>query len=426
MGHSRFSPSATEREYQCPPSFLLSEKFEDDQSTDAAHGTAAHHVAELCLTRGVDVDHYAGCRLAVNPRGRTRFITESKPLGDDELEFEVDDEMIHNVQRYVDWCRELPGEHFVEVKVEHTRWCPDVDENGKKLDPQFGTSDHNACIPAGTGIYRVSTLVITDLKYGRGVQVFAFENKQAIKYALGALDEWNWLYNFEKVIIRICQPRLGHFDTWELTIEELYEWGRKIKERLTLVFDPEAKFGPSDKACKFCKVKPCKPRQDYIFQQRALMMDDEVGEIQVDPNLLSGDDLLAAFRLVPLLEIHISHIRSAVYRQLMQGEDVGDLVLVESVSHRQWDASTAELEERLRKLGVAPNAMWKKTFITPAQAEDVLPKHERHGGKKITKKQRADMLEELVRRPPGSPVVAESGDKRKRWERPAVDLDGLD
>lgn len=426
MGHSRFSPSATAREVRCPPSFLLSEQFEDTQSVDAAHGTAAHRIGELCLTRGVDTDHYAGCRLAVDKKGRTRFITSNKPLREDEHEFEVDDEMIENVQKYVAWCRELPGEHFVEVRVEHTKWCPDVDENGQPLKPQYGTSDHNACIPAGIGRFSVPTLVITDLKYGRGVQVFAFGNEQAIKYALGAVDEWDWLYGFERIIIRICQPRINHFDTWELTVDELYEWGRKIKAQLTEVFNPDAKFNPGETQCRFCKVKTCKARRDYIFEQRVMLLDEGLAEMECDPRLLTSDELFQAHRLIPLLEIHINHIRSAVYGKLLQGDQVGELYLVEGNTNRQWTMSPEEVEAELRKRGVPSQDMWKKTFFSPAQAEDALPRFARHGGAKVSKKERAEIINEFTRKPPGSPVVAEPGDKRKRYVKPELDLDGLD
>lgn len=426
MAHSRFSPSATEREYQCPASFLLSEKFEDSQSSDAAHGTAAHHIGELCLTGGTDVDYYADLTVAVDKRGRCRFVEEDGFVGSDELPFVVDEEMVDNVQRYVDWCRELPGEHFVEVRVEHTKWCPDADENGEPIEPQFGTSDHNACIPAGCGRFEQSTLVITDLKYGRGVKVFAFENKQAIKYALGAVDEWNWLYAFERVLIRICQPRLGHFDTWELSVDELYAWGEKIKRRLELVFAEDPPFGPSEKACMFCKVLTCKARRDYIFAQRVMMLDEEMGEMEVDPNLLTNDELFEAFRLIPLVEIHLKKINSAVHRALNEGQEIGDLVLVESNTNREWSVSPETMQRKLNALGVAVDDMWKKTFFSPAQAEEALPKHAKHGGKKVTKKERAAIINEFTRKPPGYPVIAEPGDKRKRYVKPELDLDGLD
>lgn len=424
--HSRFSPSATDREFDCPASFLLNEGLPNPSKPDAKHGTAAHYIGRLCLEKGVDTDHYAGCRVAVSDTNDERFVTDNRPPTEEEMVFEVDDEMVENVQRYVDWCRELPGEHFVEVKVEHTDWCPDVDEYGDKLDPQFGSSDHVACIPAGTGMYDESTIVITDLKYGRGVKVFAKGNKQGAKYALGTWKKFNWLYDFKRFVIRIAQPRLGHFDKWEGTIEELLQYGEEIKERLTLVFADDPPFGPSDKACRFCRVVGCKAQRDFLYQQAVVSIDNETGEVTADPRLMTDDELLEAWRLVPLLEIHVNRIRAAVHQGLMGDHEIGELFLVESTTTRQWDKPQEELQEELRKAGIPLTEQWKKTFISPADAEKLLPRHHRHGGARVTQKERAAIIAKLAKKPAGYPVIAEPGDKRKRYVKPEIDLDGLD
>lgn len=415
MAHSRFSPSATEREYACPASFLLNENFPDRQGHDAAHGTGAHHIGELCLSKGVDTDTYAGCSLAVSKKGRTRFLTANRPIKDDEEEFPVDDEMVREVQRYVDWCRELPGEHHVEVRVEHTDWCPDFDENGEPLGSQYGTSDHNACIPAGVGMYDESTIVVTDLKYGKGLKVFAFENKQAIKYALGAWKEWNWIYKFKRVVIRICQPRLDHFDTWELTVDELLEWGEKIKRRLELVFVEDPPFGPTGKGCKFCKVPRCKALAQKIHEDAAFAIDDSVGEFTTHPALLTDEELFRAYRLLEIVEIRANKIRDEVRNSLMRGDKIGDLQLVEMRKHRAWTLGEDDLVETLEEAGLKRNQMYNKpTLKSPAQIEKELPKEK----KKI--------IADLAKTPAGEAVVAGPNDSRKRYEAPIIDLDGLD
>lgn len=40
--HSKFPPSAALRSLNCPPSLLLGEQFEDEESVYAAEGTAGH------------------------------------------------------------------------------------------------------------------------------------------------------------------------------------------------------------------------------------------------------------------------------------------------------------------------------------------------------------------------------------------------
>lgn len=394
-GHSRFAPSATEREYQCPASFLPNEQAPDRQSVDAAHGTAAHHVAELCLSNNHDTVLYAGCNVAVTETGDCRFIHELAPLRDGEMQFEVDDEMITKVQDYVDWCRELPGDHFVEVRVDHTEWCPDNDEWGDKLGPQKGTSDHIAC---ETGL-----LTVTDLKYGKGVKVFAEENKQAIKYALGSWKEYNWIYNFKRVRIRIAQPRLDHFDVWECTIEELLAWGQKIKKRLELVFVEDPPFGPSEKACKFCKINGlCKALKEHLHSARALQFDDETQQFAVDPNLLTLEDLAQAWALHPLYKLRFDAIQREISQTLSDGVEVPGLKLVEAVTHRRWVDEKAA-KEKLAALGVPRDKMIKEEFVSPNQAEKLLAKDIRHE------------LDGLWRKPAGGPCIAIADDRREPY-----------
>ena len=395
MGHSRFAPSATEREYSCPASFLLVEGIPDHNSVDSAHGTAAHHVAALCLEHNHDCSLYAGCRVAVTDKGKCRFITEPHPLRDGEMAFEVDDEMVDAVQDYVDWCRESPGEHFTEVKLEHTKWCPDKDENGDKLGPQYGTSDHIA-------IYD-GVLDVTDLKYGKGVKVFAKENKQGIKYALGALEEYGWMYDIKTVRIRICQPRLDHRDVWECTVEELLEWGAKIKKRLELVFVEDPPFGPSEKACKFCKVSGrCKALQAYIFAERALDFDD-LTEQPISTKLLTDEELRSGWKMIPLLKIQIQNIEKEVMNRHLEGRKITGFKIVQSNTHRKWIDPDTVVEE-LAKIGIPRSESTKPKLISPNEAEELMQKKDR------------SKIAHLWIKPPGGATVVDESDPREEYD----------
>jgi len=392
--------------------------MEDDrQSPDAAHGTAAHYVGELCLRLNHDVDVYAGCTIAVSPKGECRFVHANAPLKDDpdvhhadtEMGFEVDDEMIVAVQEYVDWCVALPGRHFTEVRVEHTDWCPDKDEFGSKLDPQYGTSDHIACIAAGEHEdYPESTLVVTDLKYGKGVQVFAIENKQAIKYALGTWKEYDWIYRFKRVVIRIAQPRLNHFDVWELSVDELLAWGDKIKKRLELVFVENPPFQPSEKGCKFCKVSyKCKPLQVHLHNIYAMQFDDLTGEPLHDTRTLTDEELLQAYSAIPLFRIAGEAIEAEAYRRLSQGESFGRKKLVAAHTHRAWVDET-EVKKFMREKGIDDFKIVERKLVSPAQAEKLLPR---------------SLWPELARlydRPPGKPCIVDESDPRPPYRDHAI------
>lgn len=392
MGHSRFAPSSTEREYQCPASFLLNEREEDTQSFDAAHGTAAHHIHELCLRNDHDTVFYAGCLVAVTATGDCRFVHETAPTRDDEMAFEVDDEMCAAVQSSIDWCREVGGDHFVEVRVEHTPWCPDFDEWGDPLGPQFGTSDHVACEPG--------VLTITDLKYGKGVKVYAERNRQAIKYALGVWLEYNWIYDFHTIRIRIAQPRLDHFDSWEISVEELLAEGEDIKARLTLVWDENAPFGPGEKQCRFCKVSGrCRAQDEKFKSTHALKFDDEEDAKVVDRTLLSIEELIAAYEMHALYVMRYEAIEREILRAGLRGEETPGFKVVAANTHRKWsDESTAR--EKLLKMGLPKTAVVTEKLVSPNQAEKLLSKEKR------------EEIAGLWIKPSGGPCIVPLGDKR--------------
>ena len=232
--------------------------------------------------------------------------------------------MVNAVQEYVDWCNDTPGEKYPECRVDISRWCPRPPADlsavfipAAAFEPQGGTSDHAACSPG--------RLVITDLKYGKGVKVYAENNEQAVLYALGFIHEWDALYEFKEIEIRICQPRLDHKDVWIVSREDLEAIGEYILERFTLALQPDAPFHPGEKQCKFCKASGlCRAQAEYLSEIRALAFDDldaarvleETPTFAVpDPRLLTNDELVEAWHLHGLVKARYD----AIEREMMRG-----------------------------------------------------------------------------------------------------------
>lgn len=401
MAHSRFAPSSDERNTACPPSFLLNEKAPNRQSPDAAHGTAAHRIGELCLRTDQDVETYSACTLAVDEHGNTRFVHEKAPIKDDEFSFEVDDEMVVAVQQYVDRCRANGSEHYVEVRVDVTKWCPDLDEHGEPLGPQFGTSDHIGVDPRAKKIY------VDDLKYGKGVKVYAKENKQAIKYAVGTVDEYAWEFGIDDswtVVITIHQPRLDHFDTWEITVAELYRYAAQIKQQLTEVFNPNAAFNPGEKQCKFCAVSArCKPRAEKLFNDNAYQFDDLTLEAERPPALMTDEELVHAWSLWPQLKQLYKAIDDEVRRRMFSDAPLPALKLVKGKGSRSFVDEESARDYLLSK-GVEEEQLYEKAFLSPNKAEKLLDRT----GK--------EELKQFVRYTEGGPAIVSADDPRDEYK----------
>lgn len=370
-GHSVFAPSAAHRWRNCTASlrasllvFLLSaleagRSYSDAEEDGAGsgsnffsvEGTAAHYLAERWLKSE---------KKPVKLLGRT--------FNRDGIEIVFDEEMFDHIERYVQWCLDL-GEGFraVETRVELGDIFP--------IPGQGGTCDHMHY----SRILRI--LTITDLKYGKGVWVYADHNDQGRLYALGALAYLALLYDglppIDKVVIRIAQPRLDHFDTWEVDLEDLMAFAQETREKAAEAWGPNAVYSPSEKVCRFCPAKAtCKALADEINS----MIDDAFGgtpsspdvEIPV-PGMTTVAQRAEILRWRPAIDSWMKAIQQDLFDRADAGDDIPHFKIVEGRNNRRWrDAKSAA--EWLDFLGLDEKQIWTRSLVSPAQAETALRK----------------------------------------------------
>ncbi len=402
-GHSVFAPSASAMWLKCAGSLIPNLLAEDNAGVDAAYGTVAHGVGEVWLKTG---------DRPTNLVGTVELVDE----GHDVFHIEIDDIMLDYVQEYVDWCRVLPGDLFVERRVDFSQLTP--------IPNQGGTADHIACCPG--------VLTVTDLKMGKGVQVFAEENPQGLLYALGSFLKWDAKYHFEKIVIRIAQPRLNHFDVWEVSREYLLEFAEHVRERSHLAWQPDAPRTPGPGQCQWCKVKmDCLPHAAYLIQMTEGVFDDLSGDLE-EPDVIKLvdrlDDEFDDFEVVPMLATTMSLEHKAKiikYRKMMEnwlksiedelekilqsGEEVPGYKLVEGRANRFFPNDPYKTASDLSLItGMDESDFLVTSVPSPAQVEDILRKK---GGFK--RSELPQILEDLVVKPRGKPVMAPAHDKRQ-------------
>lgn len=399
--HSCFAPSASAMWLTCSGSLIPNLLAPDTAGIDAATGTVAHGVGETWLKTG---------ERPVELLGTTETVDEGHAV----FEIEIDEEMLDYVEQYVDWCMYLPGEHHVEVRVDFSQLTP--------ITGQGGTADHIACEPG--------VLTITDLKYGKGVKVFAEGNTQAQLYALGAFFEWDEQYHFERIVIRICQPRLGHFDVWEISRADLLAFADYAKERAYAAWHPNAPRTPDEKGCTWCKVKVTCPALlarahdlvEGIFDDLDSPVTDEemdqlverlentespFGVSPPDPRSLTTEHLATLIPWRKLIENFFKGIEDELERRLEAGNPVPGFKMVEGRSSRNWSADETRMADTLELMfDLTPDDVFERSMISPAKLEGVLKK------KGYKAKQIAEFMPTLVVKAPGKPVMAPASDKR--------------
>lgn len=377
--HARLSPSGAHRWMACPGSVILEAAYPNASSVYANEGTLAHELAAGHLKEGWHLEDYVGESWRFED-GTGTVITK---------------DMVEYVKAYCDRVREHAegGVLLVEqrLSIAHLTGEPDAK----------GTSD--------VVIVKDGELIVIDLKYGMGVQVYAEANEQLYIYAASAVHAYEMIYGFDRVTVVIDQPRLHHRDSFTLPLDELRTFITTVEQAsntaasTSLMNDTELReqLRPGEKQCRFCRAKSTCPalRAEVMnLTSSAASPDDFKDLIVVDHHI--GDNYLSmAMASVGLVEDWCKAVRAEVERRLIAGQKVEGFKLVKGKrGPRKWsDASQAEA--RLKALRLKADEMYKREVISPTQAEKVL-------GAKYEK------LRDLVTQSDGNLSVAPATDPR--------------
>lgn len=384
--HATLSASGAHGWMRCYGKLALEKGYGEKSSTFADEGTAAHELASWCLESGQNASAYAGRIITVEKTGR---------------QFEVDEDMVENVQRYVDIVRGLGGDLMVEQRVDFSSWIGVPDS--------FGTSDAIVVLDR--------ELVVCDLKYGRGVQVDAEENEQLQLYALGSYSLASLAYDIDTVRMMIVQPRLNHVSEWAVSVDHLKGFAARaaVAARHAIhQFDGKAepKLTPGEKQCRFCKAKATCPalaaEVREVVTAEAVTAEDfsDLTETSAIVNEIIGDDWLAyAMSKVDLVEGWCKAVRAEVESRLVEGKPVEGFKLVQGRRGARAWTSKDEAEVVLSSLRLKKEQMYDMTVISPTTAEKLFKAGD-IGPRQWPK------VQALITQAEGKPSVAPADDKR--------------
>lgn len=402
-------------------------------------GTAAHFLLEQCLTDNREAKEYQGLRIKVE-NGNAEFHTSGAyPVGLD---------MIHEIQKTLDVIYSLADGATVYPE--------------QVLSIEFITGEEGATGTSDTVIIKGNTAIIADLKYGRGVQVFAEGNEQLLIYGASAVADFDALGEIEQVELHILQPRLNHFDVWKLTVAEMNERIEVIRQTAKRILaGPEGLTAvPGDKQCKFCKASAtCNERTDHTMElivgefvdldkgfvkvempqaekllaqsfgvKPAAITFNEGGENEefghadshftvkkpsIRPSLEAATEAVATAddeRLATLMDAadmiegFAKAVRAEVERRLLAGKftDARYKLVEGRQGARSW-TSEEEAEAALKAMRLKVDQMYDFKLISPTTAEKVL---------KEANPRKWNKLQPLIGRSDGKPSVAPASDKR--------------
>jgi hypothetical protein len=353
--HSERGPSGAPRWINCPGSVEASRGLEDTESEFAAEGTAAHYVADYCFHKNLPASAFIGVTIRTGG-----------------YSFKVDPEWADAIQDYLDWCDEVPVDVSVsETKVRYERWVPGG----------FGWVDR--------AMFKATRCTIRDLKFGKGVQVWAKENEQLMMQALGMLEEYPF-DGIEEFELGIAQPRLDHKDTWVISTPDLLKWAQEtIPGALT------SKLFKPGEWCQFCRKRlTCAVRANVGLSNIFGNLDEVGGSTPVAVEMTEARRL-QILPLLPVIKSWISDFEKGVIHDLISGRTIGGYKIVEGRANRKFSDPDAVVKR------VGPDLAFEKKLLSPSKMEKLM------GKAKVLK-----LLGDLIDKPPGKPKLAPPDDPR--------------
>lgn len=371
--HSPLGASSAERWMECPGSVGLLKNLEiaapSDEPDYRVEGTAAHAALEKCLRENLDAWEVVGHKFGK--------VTVNVEMAD---AIQVFLDTVRPSLQCVDGAEESGDKVYVEHGIDNPAFHP-LFYGTVDLGIVFGVHDEDDNL--------VRTLEVNDFKYGQGIVVEVWHNKQIMYYAYGLLVMHP---EVTKVRLRIIQPRGFHPDgpvrEWFVDADVIRQWAEGTLKPAMLRTATDATLNPGPH-CRFCPAKLACPVMVSLFNAAATA-DPKAASDMSDPGLD------AQYPLISAVKFYLKALEEETYNRQVHGKLFVHSKLVHKKANRVYKPGAREvLEVALGK----ENLYDPPDFKSPAEVEKL-------GGP--AKK----LVHEWAYTPESGLTIAETSDKR--------------
>jgi hypothetical protein len=396
--HATLSPSKRQRWAACPGSVREEAAYPDERSGAAAiDGTHSHTLLEHCVKAG-----------AADPLPMVGI-----KMKDDDGEFIVDAERAQRVKVAIDYIKQRHAESLGIAQL--------IAE--QRVDPQWLLSRGDLSGTVDVQIHDVLHGVLEIIDYKDGMND-AWDSAilQMEQYAVGALAGFKIAkpgrYPFQTVRMTVIQPKLAlrggpTIRSVDYPVDKVVdEVARTIVIEAAATDRPDAPLVPGEKQCRYCRAKGGCAALSTKALQVVDTVDITASAAEKDPTKMTDDQIVQIMEAAPLLRQMLEGVEKEAQTRMERGADIPGLKMVNGKGHRAWKLSEDEMAERLRKMGIPKESVYKTTLVSPAQAEKLRWKKRDGTDVQLTERQLKTLEQEYVVKTVGKPVVALAADSR--------------
>lgn len=387
MSDLLFPPSHHKRWGTCTASPAATVGMKSERSKDKDDGIVTHELQAICLTTGVDPTEMIGETIHVKDVGEATITGEMAEAAELSIRYMLD-------QIDPSW------KFHVELKI---------DLSNIIAPKQKGYADFVAYDEE-----KPFVIHIADLKYGKGIKEFAERHGEMMLHALGVLESLPPAKRkrVEKFILHIVQPRLGHFDSWEISRKELLEFADEVREKVAEANDPQRmKFVPSVDGCRFCELKKdCRKLKESIFAKAVLGKNAFGGVDLKDADRLSDEEKVELWDWLDFISAWCKNLKEQMHKDALGGHQYPEMKLIEGTEGKREWKDESKAVEFLESKGLEDFEMYNQTLISAPQAE-----------KAIGKKNLGKEFDDLIKRSPAVPKLVKASEPGKPLKQARID-----
>jgi hypothetical protein len=255
---------------------------------------------------------------------------------------------------------------------------------------------------------------IIDWKFGKGIKVFAENNVQGLGYAAGSFKSFDEMRNTKIINIHIVQPRLDHYDTWQISGDYLYRWIQSIMiPAVKKSRDPNAKCIPGEEQCKWCVGPICKARLEMVNSIAAEIFSKNDEPINIK-DIANDEDIAHLLEKAQLLDGFIKDLKTYALSKALSTTGFPGYKAVAGKSFRSWrdEKETQDTIIKAIEIGDIDNIEFDDIFETKLLSVAKLEKL-------LKKAKNEDWFKRLYYKSAGKPTLVPQSDPREPYTKSA-------